>query len=199
MNKILYTIGHSTHSSEAFIELLSAHSVTAVCDVRSSPYSKFNPQFNRETLQKELKLHGIAYVFLGKELGPRSDDLSCYTEGKVQYSKLAETDLFHQGLERLKNGMKSYRIALMCSEKDPITCHRTILICRHLRLQEIEIQHILEDGTLENNRDSEKRLLELLKIPPTDLFDSEEDIIQRAYDKQSQRIAHTLKELENNE
>jgi len=139
----LYTIGHSTHSTEKFVELLSEHSITAVCDVRSSPYSKYNPQFNRETIQKDLKGYGISYVFLGKELGPRSDDPSCYKEGKVQYHKLAEADSFRHGLERIKKGMQSYRIALMCSEKDPVTCHRTILICRHLRPDEIEIRHIL--------------------------------------------------------
>lgn len=188
----IYTIGHSTHSSERFAELLSAHSITAVCDVRSSPYSKFNPQFNRETIREELKNHGISYVFIGKELGPRSDDPACYANGKVQYSRLAKTDLFSQGLDRLKNGMKSYRIALMCSEKDPVTCHRMILICRSLRSHETEIRHILEDGTLENNSDSEKRLMQILKIPQAELFDSEEDLIQRAYDKQSEKIAHTL-------
>ncbi|QTA93071.1 DUF488 domain-containing protein [Desulfonema magnum] len=198
MNKI-YTIGHSTHASDAFVRLLSIHCITAVCDVRSSPYSKFNPQFNRETIRRELKRHGISYVFLGKELGPRSDDPACYENGKVQYSKLAETDIFSKGIDRLKNGMKSYHIALMCSEKDPITCHRMILICRHLRSHDIEIQHILEDGRLENNRDSEKRLMEMLKIPPADLFDSEEDLIQRAYDKQSERIAYIIKETEPHE
>ncbi len=129
MRTIIYTIGHSTHPSEKFIELLKRHEITAVCDVRSSPYSQFTPQFNRETIQSELKKHGIAYVYLGKELGPRSDDPGCYENGKVQYDRLAKTDLFHEGIRRAKEGMKSYRIALMCAEKDPIMCHRTILVC----------------------------------------------------------------------
>ncbi|MCP4108812.1 MAG: DUF488 domain-containing protein [Desulfobacteraceae bacterium] len=188
----IYTIGHSTHSAEKFIELLSMHSITAIGDVRSSPYSKFNPQFNRETIQKELKRHGISYVFLGKELGPRSDDPACYQDSKVQYSRLAKTDLFLEGIERLKNGMKTFRIALMCSEKDPVTCHRMILICRNIRSEQTDIKHILEDGTLENNCDSEKRLMQILKIPQAELFDSEEDLIQRAYDKQSKKIAHVI-------
>ncbi|MCP4349045.1 MAG: DUF488 domain-containing protein [Desulfobacterales bacterium] len=188
----IYTIGHSTHPAEKFIELLSMHSITAIGDVRSSPYSKFNPQFNRETIQKELKHHGISYVFLGKELGPRSDDPACYHDGKVQYDKLAKTDLFLEGIERLKNGMKTFRIALMCSEKDPVTCHRMILICRSIRSEQTDIKHILEDGTLENNQDSEKRLMQILKIPQAELFDSEEDLIQRAYDKQSEKIAYVI-------
>ncbi len=188
----IYTIGHSTHSAEKFIELLSAHSITAIGDVRSSPYSKFNPQFNRETIQKELKNHGISYVFLGKELGPRSDDPACYQDGRVRYGKLAKTDLFLEGIERIKNGIKSFRIALMCSEKDPVTCHRMILICRNLRSEQTEIKHILEDGTLENNRDSEKRLMQILKIPQAELFDSEEELIQRAYNKQGEKIAYVI-------
>jgi len=192
----LYTIGHSTHSTEEFVKLLSIHSITAVCDVRSSPYSKYNPQFNRETIQKELKLYGISYVFLGKELGPRSDDPACYEDGKIQYNRLAKTGLFRQGIDRIRKGMKSYRIALMCSEKDPMTCHRSILICRHLRSDKIEIKHILEDGTAENNRDSETRLMRMLNVPQRELFDSEEDLIQRAYDKQSEKIAYIKKTSE---
>jgi len=189
----LYTIGHSTHSGEEFVGLLSMHSVSAVCDVRSSPYSKFNPQFNKEIIRDELKRHCIAYVFLGKELGPRSDDSGCYDEGRIRYDRLAATELFQQGLERLRKGMVNYRVALMCAEKDPLTCHRTILICRNLRSEDIEISHILEDGKLENNQDTEKRLMDMLKIPRAELFDSEEDLVQRAYDRQSQKIAYVKK------
>jgi uncharacterized protein (DUF488 family) len=186
----LYTIGHSTHSTERFIELLSIHSITAICDVRSNPYSKFNPQFNRETVQKELKQKGIAYVFLGKELGPRSDDPTCYVNGKVQYDRLAKTELFQQGLKRLKKGMESYRIAMMCAEKDPIGCHRTILVCRNLCENEIRIRHILEDGSIEENDDSVRRLMQTLKIQDTDLFRSREEIIQSAYDMQGKKMAY---------
>ena len=193
----LYTIGHSTHETETFIDLLKTHQITAVCDVRSNPYSKFNPQFNRETIQKALREHNIAYVFLGKELGPRSDDPACYVDGKVQYNRIAETERFQQGLKRLKEGMKSYRITMMCAEKDPITCHRMILICRHLRSPEIDINHILDDGSLEPNRESERRLMQMLKIPETSLFETPEALIQRAYDIQSEKIAHENKEIGN--
>jgi uncharacterized protein (DUF488 family) len=186
----LYTIGHSNHSIERFIELLKLHGITAVGDVRSSPYSKFNPQFNRETLQKVLKENGIAYVFLGQELGPRSEDPSCYVEGRVQYDRLAVTELFTRGIERLLTGVKTHRIALMCAEKDPITCHRMILVCRTLRSEPVEIGQILEDGRLERLRDSELRLLQTLKMPQLRLFDKVEDLIQRAYDAQGRKIAY---------
>lgn len=194
----LYTIGHSTHPTEIFIKMLKMHSITAICDVRSSPYSKFNPQYNRETIQKELKKYNIAYVFLGKELGPRRDDERCYVNGKVQYDLIAKTDLFLQGISRLKQGIKSYRIALMCAEKDPITCHRTILICRQFRAKDISIYHIMEDGSLENHRDSERRMMKMLKIPELQLFEGPEELIQRAYNIQGEKIAHHVTTENNN-
>ena len=193
----LFTIGHFTHETRTFIALLKMHRITAVCDVRSNPYSKFNPQFNRETLQNALKSHKISYVFLGKALGPRSDDPACYVNGRVRYNRIAGTDRFKQGLQRLKDGMKSYRIALMCAEKDPVTCHRMILICRHLKSPEIEINHIQEDGGLESNRKSEKRLMQRLKIPETTVFETPEALIQRAYDKQGEKIAYETKRYGN--
>jgi len=192
----LYTVGHSTHTIDRFIELLSMHEITAVCDVRSDPYSKFNPQFNNETLQTELKRHGIAYVFLGKELGPRSDDPACYVEGKVDYNRLSQTGLFQEGLRRVRQGMKSYRIALMCAEKDPVMCHRTILACRHLRAGGMRIRHILDDGSIEENDQTIKRLMELLKLQERDLFHSPEEMIERAYDLQGDRIAFVKKDGE---
>ena len=192
----LFTIGHSTHTSERFVDLLRMHEITAVCDVRSDPYSKFNPQFNHETLQTELKRHGIAYVFLGKELGPRSNDPDCYVKGKVDYNRLSQTGHFHEGLRRVGQGMKSYRIALMCAEKDPIMCHRTILVCRHLRVEEMRIRHILDDGSIEENDQAIKRLMELLKLPERDLFHSPEEMIERAYDLQGDRIAFVKKDGE---
>ncbi|MHC1728999.1 MAG: DUF488 family protein [Syntrophobacteraceae bacterium] len=190
----IYTVGHSNHDTEHFISLLKMHGITAVCDVRSSPYSSYTPQFNREGLHKILKENGIAYVYLGAELGPRSDDPACYIDGKVQYSRLAQTDAFLSGLGRLRSGAKTYRIALMCSEKDPISCHRMILICRNLRSETVEINHILEDGRIEGLRESEQRMIRELKLPQLRLFEKPEDLIQRAYDTQGERIAYVREE-----
>lgn len=189
----LFTIGHSTHSINEFTGLLQKHSITALCDVRSVPYSQYNPQFNRENLKKELAQHHIAYVFMGKELGPRSENPQCYRNGQVQYNRLAKQAEFIQGLRRLRHGMQKYRIALLCAEKDPITCHRTILVCRNLRSNDIEIKHILEDGSLENQRDSEKRLMKLHHIE-ADMFRPEAQCIEEAYDKQAEKIAYVAKE-----
>ncbi len=185
-----YTIGHSTHSIEQFLALLEKHSITAVCDVRSAPYSRINPQFNRETLRDALAQKGISYVFLGKELGARPRDPKCYREGKVRYDLLAKSDSFRRGLDRVKSGSRKYRIALMCAEKDPLHCHRTILVSRELSKQGFEICHILSDGTIETHREATGRLLSELKIPPTDLFMDKNEIIEKAYRLQGDAIAY---------
>jgi len=186
----LYTIGHSNHPAERFLEFLSRHDIGVVCDVRSHPYSRYHPQYRREAIKKTLRENNMAYIFLGRELGARSNDPACYVNGKVQFARLAVTDLFQQGLFRLRESMKSDRVCLMCAEKDPLTCHRTILICRHLRNHNLEIRHILEDGLLENNSDSEMRLLRRLKMPREDLFREAGDFIEEAYDVQGERIAY---------
>jgi len=187
----LYTIGHSNHSTDHFLKLLHINKISAISDVRSSPYSKYAPQFNRENIQRDLKDNDIAYVYLGAELGPRSNDPNCYKNGQVQYDCLSQLDTFKDGLTRIHSGLTNHRIALMCSEKDPILCHRMILICRHLKSEHLQIYHILENGHLESNREAERRLMKLLKIPELSLFEKPEELIQSAYDKQGKKIAYT--------
>jgi uncharacterized protein (DUF488 family) len=191
MKDVLYTIGHSTHPAENVVALLREHGVTAVADVRSQPYSRMNPQFNREAFCSQLKDAGIAYVFLGRELGARSEDRGCYVEGKVQYERLAQTALFRTGLERVTQGMKSYTVALMCAEKDPLTCHRSILVCRHLVARGLKVAHILEDGRLESHEDALSRLLQELGLSGGDLFRSREQLVDEAYERRAQQIAYT--------
>ncbi|MEW6668073.1 MAG: DUF488 domain-containing protein [Thermodesulfobacteriota bacterium] len=192
----LYTIGHSTHSTEQLLHLLLTHRISAVADVRSSPFSRYNPQFNRENLQKALKDGGIKYVFLGKELGARSEDPACHEDGKVRFDRLAQTEAFRSGLARLRRGMESYRVVLLCAEKDPILCHRMILVCRNLRQDASNIQHILEDGSLEANAHAEGRLMKLLGIQENNLFATPEELTERAYDLQAMRIAYEEKKEE---
>lgn len=194
MSSEIFTIGHSTHSIEKFIDLLSTHGIQVVVDVRSSPFSKFNPQFNRENLQSSLKALGIRYVFLGKELGARSEDPACYVADKVQYDRLAKTPLFQSGLDRVIEGANSYRIALMCAEKDPLDCHRTILVARELLKRGLAITHVLEDGSLENHTDSISRLVTTLGMSLDDLFISRDEIIEQAYSRQANRIAYDQSE-----
>ncbi len=184
------TIGHSTHTTDAFIALLRMHGVEAVADVRSSPFSRFNPQFNRETLEQSLKGSGIRYVFLGRELGARSEDRSCYENGRVQYARLARTPGFQSGLNRIIEGTAQYRIALMCAEKEPLECHRTLLVAKALVERGVEVLHIHADGHLESHEAAMDRLLDMTGIPKEDLFRSKEELLSDAQAHQEQKIAY---------
>jgi Protein of unknown function, DUF488 len=156
----LLTIGHSNYEIKVFISLLQKHGVMAIADVRSSPYSRFLPHFNRTALKESLAIEGIRYVFLGQELGARPRNQECYVDGKAVYEKIAATDEFHKGIQRVVKGVEKYRLSLMCAEKDPLTCHRAILVCQHLRHFEIKIDHILRNGDLESHDCLEQRMLE---------------------------------------
>ncbi len=195
MTGTIYTIGHSNHTLEHFISLLKQHDINVLCDVRSDPYSRVNPQFNRETLKAALWKTGITYAFFGKELGARSEDPSCYVRGKVQYDRLAQTALFRKGIDALLQRMEGSRLALMCAERDPLDCHRTILVARHLEALGTGVAHILADSSLETQGEVVARLLRQLKIPDYgDLFRTREVMIEDAYKSQGERIAHTAKE-----
>ena len=195
MQDTVFTIGHSTHPLERFISLLCQHGITAICDVRSKPYSRMNPQFNREEFEKALLAKGIEYRFLGKELGARSDDPNCYVGGKVQYGRLAETELFKYGLKRVLRGMKdNFRLALMCAEKEPLECHRTILVARHLAAIGVSVAHIHGDGHLESHDALLSRLARLLNLPEEDMFRSREELLADAYHRQEERIAYEVAE-----
>lgn len=186
----IFTIGHSTHSLDRFIALLKQHGVTAVADVRSAPYSRFNPQFNKAELERSLKAEGIRYVFLGRELGARSDDPACYDKGRVQYARLARTEAFRQGIERLKHGAAEHRIACMCAEKEPLECHRTLLVARALDAEGIEVAHIHADGRLETHTAAMDRLLDLTGLPRDDLFRSRADLVAEALARQEEQVAY---------
>jgi uncharacterized protein (DUF488 family) len=192
MRRAVFTVGHSTHPASKFFELLRYHAITAIADVRSQPYSRVNPQFNREVLRASLKDLGMSYVFLGRELGARSDDRSCYLGGKVQYDRLAQTALFQDGIARIEQGISNHRIALMCAEKDPLACHRSILVCRHLVQREIDVQHILADGRLESHEAALARLLSELDIQQ-DLFRSRSEVLNDAYARRGEQIAYVAK------
>ena len=190
----IFTVGHSTYALEDFASLLKQHGVDVIADVRSVPYSRWQPQFNREDLTEALKARGIAYVFLGKELGARSDDPKCYENGRVQYRSLAETPLFQSGIKRVRDGSRHKRIALMCAEKDPLDCHRTILVARELVVSGLDVTHILENGSLEPHDETLKRLFEQLRLPTQDLFLTADELEDRAYAVQERRIAYVEEE-----
>jgi uncharacterized protein (DUF488 family) len=209
----LFTIGHSNHGIETFVQLLLLHGVTALADVRSHPYSRYLPHFNRSELQQGLNDAGISYVFLGRELGARTSDRSCYIDGKAVYERIAATPLFSEGITRILKGSQTYTIALMCAEQDPMTCHRAILVCQSLRQKNLDIAHILKNGNLETHNALEERLLnvhnvkkpEIRETVQLSLFNnllieekpsvnySHDDALQEAYRMQGSIIAYTEK------
>jgi len=189
MQEAVFTIGHSTQPQDRLIALLNEHGIQALGDVRSAPYSRVNPQFNREELTLALRARGIRYVFLGKELGARSEDPACYEDGKIRYDCLARTGLFRYGLQRIQEGMKKYKLAVMCAERDPIECHRGILIARHLVGLGLGVQHILGDGSLEGHSDAMARLTGMLNLAQPHMFYSPEELLADAYRRQEERIA----------
>ena len=194
-DNLIFTIGHSNHPTERFVELLRTHGVTAVADVRSAPYSRHQPQFNKDALQRSLKDAGIAYTFLGKELGARSEDRSCYEDGRVQYWRLARTELFRRGIERVRKGAAEYRVAVMCAEKEPLDCHRTLLVGRALEREGVSVAHILADGRLETNHDAMVRLLAVVGLHAKDILQSEQELIEEACKKQEERVAYVDEQL----
>lgn len=190
MSTAIYTIGHSNHSARRFIDLLREAAIDCVADVRSTPFSRRNPQFSQKALAVSLKDSGIEYWFLGDALGARPKDPHCWENGKVSYARIAASPAFHAAIHVLIEGSHAKRIALMCAEKEPLDCHRAILVGRALAQRDTELAHIHADGRIESQDKLEQRLLHLAK-EQVDLLSSREAALARAYDKRGQQIAFT--------
>lgn len=186
------TVGHSNHSPEAFLRLLLRHNVDQVVDVRSTPYSRYAPHFNHESLNGILENVGIGYTFMGEGLGGRPTDRLCYdANGRVLYNRIADTDPFDDGIRRIIRGADERRLALMCTEKEPLECHRTLLIARTLTERGVAVAHILADGSLENHDTTMDRLMDMLNLPHNgDMFRSRANVIADALDNQAQKVAY---------
>jgi uncharacterized protein (DUF488 family) len=142
----LYTIGHSDHTLAAFVDLLRQHAITRVVDVRSQPYSRWTPQFNREPLRRDLEEAGLTYRFMGDALGGRPSDPALYTAGAPDYGKMAEATAYRQGIEQLLDLARTERVAVLCSEGDHRRCHRHRLIAQTLLQRGARVLHIQPDG-----------------------------------------------------
>lgn len=203
---IIYTIGHSNHEWQEFIKLLNLHKITTVIDVRSSPYSKRFPQYNKDELKINLTKSRIEYNLFGEWFGARQPDKEYYTsDGWLNYSQFTKSLIFNEGVNRLDIILsKGQNPVLMCAEKDPFNCHRAIMVSRALSLKGYDVRHILEDGRLCYQADLDTRLLD--KYYPKrdegsifDIIDGEKDtetLIAEAYSKRNEAIAWRM---ENNE
>lgn len=186
----VFTIGHSNHSLDCFMELLRAHGVDEVVDVRSAPYSGYAPHFNHDSLKESLEKVGIDYLFTGCGLGGRPVDRSCYDNGRVMYDRVAKTDWFNDGLNQVIRNAYERRIALMCSEKEPLECHRTLLVAHNLAQRGVAVQHILDEDKLESHDEAMNRLLDIYKLPHEgDMFRTRDDVIVEAVVLQAKRFA----------
>ena len=194
MDTGILTIGHSNHSLDGFLMLLSRHRVTAVADVRSAPYSRFRPHFNRKALEASLDARGIRYAFFGRELGGRPDDPVCYEGGRVDYERVAATRGFRDGIARVIDAASRHRVALMCAEKEPLDCHRTLLVARALDAAGATVEHILADGALEPHGRAMDRLLAAFDLnPDCDLIRKREELVADAIALQARRVAYVSK------
>ena len=180
-----------------FLGLLVKHGTTVLVDVRSAPYSRFNPQFNREELVAFLKLQGIAYIHLGHELGGRSEDPSCYDPGTgcIRYDLLAKEPRFRSDLQRILRGAKEHRITLMCAEWRPIDCHRTLLVGHELDKLRVEVSHILPDTGLQSHEAAMDELLDRFPLCGPSLLDpdkSRADQVAAAIAEQAKIVGHRI-------
>lgn len=188
----LYSIGYATKPIETFIQQLKHYRIDVIADVRSVPFSKMFHDYNQDAIKQHLFAHGIKYVYLGEELGPRSKDPSHYDCcNQVQFSQLMQSQLFLQGIERLQTGIeRGYNIALMCAEKDPANCHRSTLIAYYLKHQlQQNIPHIEHDGSTEKQDQLELRLMEIHDVQP-DMLTSLEESLENAYQLQLQKTSY---------
>lgn len=203
--KTIYTIGYSNHTFDDFLNLLKKYGITAIVDVRSSPYSQRNPDFSKEILKKKLLKEGIHYIFMGPELGARRTETNVYTNSVVDFEKVRKSDRFLTGISRVIDGVeKGHIIAIMCSEKNPIECHRTVLVARHLSLANYNIDHILADGAIINQSQIDEELLNKYfeNYNQISLFggaDNKESCIVESYRKQNRIVGYELKDDDNEE
>jgi len=186
----ILTIGHSSQPYESFLEKLVAAGVTAVADVRSSPFSRQFPQFSRDTLRADLRADGIEYVYLGAELGGRPAAPDLYTAGVADYEKMAQTKNFTRGLDRVVQGAEKFKLALMCSEQDPLDCHRCLLVGRALAERGVAVRHILPDNATITQDEIEAELFKKSKLTADDLFEPRESRLAAAYRQRAMRVAY---------
>jgi uncharacterized protein (DUF488 family) len=190
MDKAIFTIGHSNLDISDFINLLLANKIELVVDVRSAPYSKLYPHFNRNPLEVSLTKNSIKYIFLGDSVGGRSNNIKDYSKGRVMYKKIAEKKEYISSINTIIQNSSKYKIVLMCSEKEPLECHRTLLISRSIEAHMVKILHIHRDGQIESQSEGIQRLLKIWKLDSPNLFGEDAERIDEAFTKQESKYAY---------
>ena len=200
----LYTVGHSSHTQEEFLRLLQKNNVDCIVDVRSVPASKYAPQFNQDALESFLRHHGMTYYFFGHEFGARRMD-SFNSNGQVDFELAVHTRLFQQGVERLTSLLSNHHVALMCSEANPLECHRFALVARYFHEQGIEVLHILKYASTVSHTSLEQEMVkQYLTARKSQLADvdelfgtyTSEDQLRDAYRLKNKEIGYRVKQQE---
>ncbi len=187
----ILTIGHSRHSWDRFAALLADAGVEAIADIRSVPRSRFSPHFNKNELAARLSARNAAYIFLGNALGGRPQAPDVYTDGVADYEKMAASPEFRLGLARLEEEAARQSLAVMCSEADPLECHRFLLVGRALAEAGIDVAHILRTGEIIAHKQAEDRLLDLEHLAEEGLLlRSRDDRLSQAYKSRSRKFAY---------
>lgn len=199
---LLYTVGHSQHDFEYFSNLLKNNNINYLLDVRSTPYSKYAETYNREHLSKLLLEKNITYSYMGKYFGARPENIELYNEeGYLDFEKVAQSELFIKGMKNVILGLnRGNNIALMCTEKDPIDCHRAILVARAFSLSGVNVTHILPDGKLQTQKELDERLLDMyfpdraqLSIFNFNSVINDEENLKIAYKERNKEIGYHLR------
>jgi uncharacterized protein (DUF488 family) len=197
MKKTIFTIGYSGYKPEDFIDELKRRNINVVIDVRSQPYSRYYSEYNKEAIEELLKSNNINYRNLAIEFGARQTNRKYYTDGKLDFEKFAVSEVFSQGIEKIKTASNlGYIVVLMCAEKEPEKCHRAIFVARALRENGFEIRHIVPGQPDYTQEDLEQILLEQYFFDReqvslfTENIKSEKELIQEAYRKRAFEIAY---------
>ncbi|MBC2579542.1 DUF488 family protein [Clostridium sp. DJ247] len=205
--KEIYTVGHSSHDNIYFLELLKKYNINCIIDIRSVPFSKYVPHFNKNVIKKFLNINGIYCIYMAEEFGAIRTNIDLFhPNGYLDFNKVKELKSFSEGLERLKDGIKKgYKICIMCTEKDPIDCHRSIMIAPELIKNNYSVIHIMPDGSTQTQQQLEDRLLRMynLNLTQQDIFsfkkqlEDKNNLIERALKLRNADIGYKIKKTEN--
>ncbi|MFA7657904.1 MAG: DUF488 domain-containing protein [Candidatus Gastranaerophilaceae bacterium] len=197
----VFTIGYAAFHIDDFIDVLKSHKISHLIDVRSNPVSEYFQDYNSFNLEPKLRQHNIIYENFALEFGARQCNKEFFSKGGcVDFEKFTQSEQFKNGLTKIKNGLNAgTNFVLMCAEKDPINCHRSIMIAHAMQKNGIEVLHIMSDKQLQSQSEIDKRLLELYFSDRNQLnlfaqSSDEQELIEQAYKKQNEKIGYRLEQ-----
>lgn len=201
----IFAIGHSNYPYDKLIDMIKKYDINCVVDIRETPYSKYNIQYNKEAFNESLRNSGFVYIYMGKEFGAKRTNKDVYTqEGYADFEKVAKEDIFLNGIERLKKGCQmGYRIVLLGTMQEPIRCHRSILVGKVLNKEGFDVKYIMHEGNLAYQEDIEKSLLDKYfsdrkQLSIDNLLGSaltREEMIQEGYKLANKEIGYRTEKL----